>query len=261
MSLLEDLERIRDHFLTEVRMVCNFIEKTERSLTRKQKAIKPSNWSLQDIADLEKLMKFIEAYSDPRIKKPPLFTLKSKRVRELLRSWTVPARYKEFLAEMTLSYLVSYQEAFIKEYLRTVLTSRKSILKSKKQLSYREVCAFRSIKSLISYVAQKEVDVLGYGSVDDLADYFKDRFNLVFEDFTNWPALREASYRRNLILHNGGVTNDTYCTKTGYKKKNQHLRTDVDYVKNVSEPMLEFIPFLHDQMTRKLKLVSTTPKT
>jgi len=110
-------------------------------------------------------------------------------------------------------------------------------------------------------MAQKEVDVLGYGSVDDVADYFKDRFNLVFEDFTNWPVLREASYRRNLILHNGGVTNDTYCTKTGYKKKNQHLRTNVDYVKNVSESVLEFIPFLHDQMTRKLKLVSTTPKT
>lgn len=84
-------------------------------------------------------------------------------------------------------------------------------------------------------------------------------FNLSFDEFTNWQILREATYRRNLIVHNSGITNDVYCCKTGFKEKNKHLKTDIDYVKKICLLLLEFINFLNDGIIKKLKLIPTIP--
>lgn len=229
MNLLTNLEIIRDHFLREVQMILNFIVEVEKFLAKKEKYLE-------------------EEYLEKSLPS------KYRSALMLLRTIGIPVKYREreLLAEMTLSHLISYQEAFIKEHLRIVLISQKSILKSKKkQLTYEEICKFQSIESLISHMTQKEVDELGYGSVDDIAKYFENQFNLSFEKFPNWQFLREASYRRNLIVHNSGITNDTYCDKTGYKKKNEYLKTDTDYVKKICYLLLEFINFLHDEMIKK----------
>src|SRR6266545_4620156 len=47
-------------------------------------------------------------------------------------------------------------------------------------------------------------DELGHGGVDDFADAYERRFNLRFSAFQEWQALREASFRRNIVIHNRG---------------------------------------------------------
>ncbi len=240
MKLLTNLEIIRDHFLREVEMILSFIEEVEKFLTKKEEYLKE-----------EVVMENKKYILHP----------KHRKVLAFLLALGIPLKGRErgVLAEMTLSHLISYQEAFIKEHLRIVLISHGSILKSKKkQLTYEEICKFQSIKSLISHMAQKEVDGLGYGSVDDVAKYFENQFNLSFEKFPNWQILREAAYRRNLIVHSSGVTNDAYCDKTGYEKKDEYLKTDTDYVKKICHLLCEFINFLHDEMIKKFKNISSS---
>lgn len=163
---------------------------------------------------------------------------------------------------MTLSYLVSHQEGFIKEYLRRIFTSCPLILKSRqKAISYEEICGFKSFKSIVSHLAEKEANSLGYANIDEVAKYFKERFGLNFEMFDGWPILREAAYRRNVIVHNRGITNDIYCTKIGYKKKNEKLNTDTDYVKDLANVLLRFINFSHQEMSKKLRLLPPKKKT
>jgi len=239
MGLLINLGKNRDYFLGEVKMILDFIEEVGEFLSQKGRK---SNVKLVDVWDQQK----------GELKK------ELRRIPSVINMF--PYKYREFLSEMTLSYLISYQEAFIKECLRIILISRKSILKSKKkQLTYEEMCKFQSIKSLISHIAQKEVNELGRGSVDDISKYFDNQFDLSFEKFSNWQILREAAYRRNLIVHNKGITNDVYCFKTGYKKENERLKTDIDYVKNICIILLKFIDFLHDGIIEKLKLIPTIP--
>jgi len=239
MNLLKNLEIIRDHFLREVEIILSFIEEVEKYLTKKEEY-------LQEIVTWNK-----EHILPPKYRGALAFLL--------TLGIPLKGREREVLAEMTLSHLISYQEAFIKEHLRIVLISQRSILKSKKkQLTYEEICKFQSIESLISHMAQKEADELGYGSVDDIAKYFENQFNLSFENFPNWQILREAAYRRNLIVHNSGVTNDAYCDKTGYEKKNEYLKTDTDYVKKICHLLFEFINFLHDEMIKKFNNISSS---
>lgn len=260
MSLLNNLENVRNRFKTEVEAILNFIEEIENSMARKDKRWESEVWSDGEINEMKKIHSHIgKMLSHGRM--PISVSVGSEKIVRVMRDIVMGLKYSGFLGEMTLSYLISHQEAFIKEYLYVILTNRKSILKSKeKQLSYDEVCGFKSIRSLISYMAHKEADTLGYDSIDEIAKHFRKQFDVDFEKFTNWADLREATYRRNLIIHNGGVTNDIYCSKTGYKQQNEHLSTNADYVKNICKFLLGFIEFLHDQMAKKLKLIQTKSK-
>ena len=260
MGLLNNLENVRDLFSNEVREILKFIEEVEGSMGQKAKRWESEVWSDEEINEMSKIHRYLgQMLSNGR--KTFSVDVQSGRVIKALSDIAMGVKYSGFLGEMTLSYLISHQEAFIKEYLYVILTNRKSILKSKeKQLSYDEVCGFKSIRSLISYMAHKEADTLGYDSIDEIAKNFRKQFDVDFEKFTNWADLREATYRRNLIIHNGGVTNDIYCSKTGYKQQNEHLSTKADYVKNICKFLLGFIEFLHDQMAKKLKLIQTKSK-
>lgn len=158
------------------------------------------------------------------------------------------------LAEMSLSYLISFEEAFLKDYLRHVLKSRRTLLKSGKQLSYETICQHKSMSSLIDVLAQREVDAFGFGSIDDFTKYFQDKFHVEFSSFPRWDELREATYRRHLIVHNRGIVNERYSRATGYKGKHRHLDTDMAYCRRVGEALLEFVDFVHEQMLTKLRL-------
>ena len=70
-------------------------------------------------------------------------------------------KYKEaFLPEMTLIYLVTFQEAFIQQYLRDVLFLMPSLLKSEKrlELTYEEAFRFQSIDSVRAFFVDRQVD-------------------------------------------------------------------------------------------------------
>jgi len=266
--LLKKLEDVCSLFRGEIIKIRDFIEKMDQALEKEIVELTAIDFSAKDRKELAKLIKFVKKVvtrnrtGENKIIAPVKLKFESNKASDFIWSVATRVKYKSFLAEMTLSYLVSHQESFVKEYLHRIFISRPSILKSRqKQINYEEVCGFKSIKSLVSYLAKREVDSLGYTSIDDLVKYFKDRFNMNLEQFDGWPLVREATYRRNVIVHNAGLTNDIYCIKTGYKKKNKRLSTDEDYVKDLANVLLRFIKFLHGEMTEKLKLKPTKKKT
>ena len=181
-------------------------------------------------------------------------TIKSDFLGELVKNFIIPMKHKGFLTEMTLSYLISYQEAMLKDYLYGILINKKSALKSSKKITYDEVLKFTSMKSLIANLAQKEVDQLGYGSIDDVEKYFKDKFNVQLSNFDGWDDLVESTFRRNLLIHNRGVTNDQYCKRIGYPKRKVKLDVDIDYVVNVAENIISFNDFCFELFKSKFKL-------
>lgn len=254
MSLSTELTRIRENFVGETSLILTFIRRSEAGLKRREARAKPSDFDEKDWAELKKLRTFTDNVIKRRSTKGDSITLHSEKLGKLVMSKIEPMKHKTMLGEMSLSYLISFQEAFLKDYLRTVLSSRRALLRSSKQLSYEAICEHRSMTSLIGSLAQKEVDALGFGSIDDFAKYFLDKFNIDFGVFPRWKELREATYRRHLILHNRGITNERYCQVTGFKGTNKHLSTDISYCITAGEMLLEFMDFAHGRMMEKLKL-------
>jgi hypothetical protein len=160
---------------------------------------------------------------------------------------------------MALSYIVSFQEGFVKDYLEVVLSNRPELLKSSKSLSYEDAVGFSSIADLRAHLARNETDALGYRSIDDFGVYLETRFNVTIQQESFWPSLREASYRRNLLIHNRGIVNERYISKINPEKSQVKLETDRKYVIGVSCRIVEFMRFMHNSITHKLKLRKREP--
>lgn len=254
MNLKESLENIHDKFINEIKEILDFVKNIEGTIKKSQKQVIPSGFSKGDFEELGKLYTFLEKATDPTKKEPKSHKIKSDKLGKFVINLFIPIKRKSFIAEMALSYIISFQEAFLKDYLKTVLSSRKSLLKSKKTMSYEEACSHKSIKSLIYYLSQKEVDELGFGSIDDFAEYFNKKFNIDFSEFPKWSSLREATYRRHIIIHNRSKTNYQYCNKTGYKIRGKQLIPSIKYAADAGNQLKDFIGFLHTKMVLKLKL-------
>lgn len=253
MTLKKDLNHLTERYLNEINNILNFMKTTEKFLTRKQsRKIKNMNKD-RDLKELKGIMEFIEQ-TDETKKDGSSLPIKSKSLAQFLLQNLIPMMHKAFLTEMTLSYLISYQDAFIKDYLFQILISRKTMLKSGTKITYEELLNYNSMKALKEALAQKEVDGVGYRSIDDTCDYFSKRFNIDLSEFINWTWLKEATYRRNLIVHNRGITNDLYCMKTGFKLKGKHLETDIDYVYKSAQTIMDFILYVHSAVLKKLRL-------
>lgn len=254
MNLKNDLAKTHSKYESDLNLILDFVNTTEKSLTRKQKRKPKVQFQEKDREELKKLITFLNEATDDELKGQRSISIKSDALGKLINNMIVPIKHRDFLTEMTLSYLISYQEAMLKEYLYGVLFFRKDPLKSNNKITYNEIIGFKSIKALISYLAQKEVDQLGYGSIDDMANYFKEKFNIDFTIFDKWENIVEASFRRNLFIHNNGISNDKYCKRTGYKTKGQRLKIDVEYIVSVAKNLISFNDFCYESLKSKFKV-------
>jgi hypothetical protein len=252
MSLKSELEHVVNTYKSEISLIGEFVDYADKSLSRKQNR-KPKTEFTKDQKDelksvLDAIGKAIEGESNS------VNLTISSEVSKIIMQKAVPIKHKSFLSEMSLSYLISHQEAFIKDYLYQILIHRQSLLRSGATMTFLEIKKHSSMKSLIASIAQKEVDSIGHGSIDDAADYIQKKLNIDMTEFPKWEKLREACFRRNIIIHNKGVTNEIYCKKTGYKDRNKHIGTTNKYVLNAIDDVKSMINFLHKCILQKFKL-------
>ncbi len=266
-TLVDILDSIRDRFVYDVNMVGIFAHETASSLQRRKK-LKPRvpRFGKEDKPDLERLVQFCTEAAQMMETQPAgqlSVTLKSEKVDRffvsLVKREFLPDQHTRFLLEMSLVYLISFQEAFVKDYLKTIFMHRPAMLKSSKTITFEEAVSCDSLEGLIDGLAEKEVNVVSYMNIDEVAAYFQSRLGVMLpQDFSGWIALREASYRRNLIIHNKATTNDVYCSKTGYPNRGEKIKTDAKYVENVAKVIVDFIHFIHAEVIGKFKLQQTT---
>jgi hypothetical protein len=141
----------------------------------------------------------------------------------------------------------------VKDYLEELPCGRPELLKSSKNLSYDDALRFRSIKNLSRHLARCETDAIGHGNVDDLATYLQRRYEIQVQQEAFWLSVREASYRRNLIVHNRGVVNEIYRSKIGGRVGSQ-LDTNGAYLSSVLRAINDFIEYIHVSVSHKLKI-------
>jgi len=272
MTLASKLDKVRYDFQGDVLFLREFVSEIDKSLAGRmnrgviRRRFPARMWTIQDRRILKKILNHLERSLDEQMRRTPA---KRKLIRVTPDGTLVPGaagqfvvysfltlQYRRFLPEMALTYLVALQEAFVKEYLKLVLLFQKFLpllLSSDKKITYAEALDHPSITSLRKEIAQREVDELARISVDNMADYLKKRFHCSLEhDFADWAKVREASYRRNLIVHNRGITNKLYCEKTGHKKLGETLTTDATYVLTATDAIINFINFVHTRIVAKL---------
>jgi hypothetical protein len=251
------LDRVVRRYKGDIALINEFIDSTMATLGDLEKVFEQGRDRLtpEDSKVLRALAKALTEASDISKRKRDweLSMPSTPEVNDLLLRAAKTIKSKTFLAEMALCYIVSYQEAFAKDYLEELLCGRPELLKSSKSLPYEDALRFRSIKTLRRHLARCETDVIGHGSVDDLAAYLQRKFKIQVQQEAFWSSVREASYRRNLIVHNRGVVNEIYRSKIGGRVGSQ-LDTDGAYLSSVLKAIHDFVEYIHASVSRRLKI-------
>ena len=248
------LKSIVNSAKTDIEIIQKFAIDADSALsTQKPVAFDPP-LSEKEKENFDRLVNSLRGVSTSNDGSNNRFTLKldtSPRLVDVFLKLAFLVKQRSFLAEMTLSYLASHLEAFIKDLWIELLQCNPDMLRSNATLTYAEVASCRSVKELRMGLVEREVDSLGYGSIDDTREYFLKRMNIDLSDFSKWPQLREFMYRRNLIVHNRGMVNPLYRKKVSYTGPSGVLKTDMHYVSETSQALLEFIEFAHSSIRRK----------
>lgn len=165
------------------------------------------------------------------------------------------AQRTRFVEEMVLAHMIAFQEAFVADYLRALFRVRPQILKTKKKLglTFEKACSFESLDEFKEYLASEDIDPLFYGGIDRVAEYFHNRLNLNLEESSGWEKMREASFRRNIVVHNKGEVNDVYRANTHYNGPAGHPPWDASYLDKVTDATVSFIDFVHEKLSKQMK--------
>ena len=260
MALRQALDRVAQLYRYEVHLIRDFAaDANEMVISKMPKIANLATENLENVREfrnsLDAAIKVAEAKSSDRI----VLGMKApSAVRAFVGEASRRLNQQTLLASMCLSHLVSHQEAFFKDYLYTLLTHKRAMLKSGASITYERIASHKTLRALWSAIAQTEVDALGHGSIDDLAVAIQKRLNLSLPSYENWPSIREHSYRRNIIVHNGGRVNDIYRLKVGANRIEPS--TDLNYIKGAAENVLGLIDYLHGEVCRKFRLRSRESK-
>lgn len=147
-----------------------------------------------------------------------------------------PRSYTNFIRDMSLVYLVAEFESYLQDVLRITLEKEPEILMtSKKSITYEDFFKMKDIDQGKKEIIEKELLSLFNQGIDGVEEYVEQKFNVKLPALPDWKRFKERFYRRNIIVHNSGIVNKIYRSKTGYKGKDIKLQVTEKYLEKSIE--------------------------
>jgi hypothetical protein len=163
------------------------------------------------------------------------------------------SKYPSIFYNMTLTHLITISEAFLNDFFSMVLISNPNMLKSGKLVNYEVILSFSSINKLVNHLAGEISKEILDENIDEVAKKINRRFSINISKFPNFDIIREAFYRRNVIVHNNCVADKKYCQKVKNSKIGQEIETDFKYMERAFNEVGKFIDYLDEKFSKKLR--------
>lgn len=171
-----------------------------------------------------------------------------------IRSLIKPIRYPEYLHNMALTHAIAILEAFLGDFLVATFTHRPKTFKSGHTASYEEILSFPSIKALTEHLADTRTKkILSDNNIDGVADELQNLFAINISSFNDFNVIREAFYRRHVVVHNKGITDKKYCEKIPNSQVGVKLSTNYEYLANLFAAIGQLIDYLDKHFSRKMR--------
>jgi len=171
-----------------------------------------------------------------------------------IRSSIKPILYPEYLYNMALTHALAILEAFLGDFLVATFTHRPKTLKSGHTASYEEILSFPSMRALTDYLADTRVKkILSDNNIDSVANALQQLFAIDISSFNDFAVIREAFYRRHVVVHNNGITDKKYCEKIPNSRVGVKLSTNYEYLANLFAAIGQLIDYLDKHFSRKMR--------
>jgi len=177
--------------------------------------------------DKKEMARYIKWLKTP-FEKQRQFTTTSNLVKEFTSESVTrfghQNRFQLFMKEMSIVYLITEFEGFLKRILLNVFYIKPQILHaSDKSVSFSEVFATKDRDSLIRVMIEKEINNLIKDDIDEISKYLKKQFKIDLSKNKDWNQFKERFYRRHIIIHNNLYPDEKYRKKSGYKGRKTRL--------------------------------------
>jgi hypothetical protein len=283
MNLSEEVNHIISVNTRDLYFLLRFVEDIEAYIEQRQRA-----GNLDEIlVDVPEDIKpeFIEFWkefiklalkSQERPKGKRSFTLKTTKTysEQVMKYWlpvilraTRPLMYPEYLYDMALTHAIAILEAFLSDFLSAIFTERPETLKSENTASYEEILSFQSMKSLTKHLATTRVKKIMSDNIDDVAEEIQKMFSIDISRGNDFNVIREAFYRRHVVVHNKGIADKKYCEKIPNSQVGVKLSTNYEYLATLFAAIGQLVDYLDKHFSRKMRykrdprtnLLLTTP--
>ena len=157
--------------------------------------------------------------------------------------------------------LFSAFDVFTGDLLRAIYTRKPELLDAlNRSIPLKDVLSASSIESLKSTVLDDEIENFRRKSYSEQFDTLEGWFKIPLKKFENWPSFIEASQRRNLLTHCGGLVSEQYravCKKECVPAPRiaplgERLGLGPDYLLPICELMIEVGLKLGQTLWRKI---------
>ena len=122
---------------------------------------------------------------------------------------------ESFVKEMSIIYLITTLEEFLKNVLKEIFRTRGDILKSSKTITYEEIINLKSYDMILERITEKKAQDIIDQDIQDIGKILLDDFGFPIINDKNWLSFIEVYYRRHVLVHNNGDPDDKYKLKTG----------------------------------------------
>lgn len=108
--------------------------------------------------------------------------------------------------------LISQYDAFLGHLIREILLVQPELLiSSDRNLTFNQLAQFNSMEDAKDWILEKEVETVIRQSHCDHFEWMEKKFGLPLrKDLEVWPLFIEATERRNLFVHTGGLISSQY---------------------------------------------------
>lgn len=215
---------------------------------------------LQEFADF---MRDVINYAEEKGKKGKVsFTFNPKKnyseqaykhLLPVIVSAAKPILYPEYLYDMALTHAIAIFEAFLGDFLVAIFTHRPKTVKSEHTASYEEILSFTSMKALTEHLAVTRVEKILNENIDDVTEKLQKLFSIDISKCNDFSIIREAFYRRHVVVHNKGIADKKYCEKIPNSQLGVELSTNYDYLATLFAAIGQLIDYLDKHFSRKMR--------
>jgi len=135
-----------------------------------------------------------------------------------------------FTRKMSLIYLISQFNEFLRGCIWQTFVAYPEILKSPVSIKFNDMYKFENIEEFRVDIADKEADVIMRQGIERINKHLKILFNLSLKKNKDWNDFKERFYRRNILLHNAGISNQIYKIRTNDVKGKRDVRVTKAYL-------------------------------
>jgi len=167
--------------------------------------------------------------------------------------------YSKLVHSMTVVYAVSKFESFLTDCYDQLLNWNQNVLKTSKQISYKEALEFKSIDELFQALKDREVLEFSFLSFAQKMQVLEKKFNINYSsNEVNIETITEILTTRNIHLHNNGFINEVYLKNnlnTNYKIGDERI-IDIEYSIHVISELMHAGESIQKKFIEKLNLHS-----